>query len=1135
MEWINSYLKKHPIMSEYSKNSHSFSHLTKTQEALLAIGYVKSYKKPLMIVKENEQQASELIQEIIRMNHELNVVYYSQEESLRVEAITQSEVLRAQRIQALYQIITNNYDICVTHAVASVRKISPHDVLKETIIPLEVGQDLPLEQLTKRLDQMGYTRAKYVEQPFTYALRGGVCDVYSVQMENPLRIEFFDTEIDSMRTFDSATQQSIEAVKQAEIIFAQDIILDEETCQNLAAKLIIKETDDESRYDLEVILEMLKMGNYDINMYPLLYHWDEYETIFEYCDTAKKSISTIEGFKRTLRQNEEDVFQFVEDHYNDSVYIESSKIYASMNPYLEQETIQYTHEYQSSDDVVIPWHQANIISDNLNETVLWLKKEAITQKVILALDSESMETMINTLISMNVSYQLETQQPQKNGIYIVYSEIETGFILDDIQTMVLTKTELFQYARKRFKYDNKFSKAETLNQLQDLDTFDYVVHRQYGIGKYMGIETKEIDGIQKDFMRIMYRDGDELFVPLEQFTLVRKYLSSHATAVRLSKLGSKSWEKSKEKIQKDVAEVADRLVALYATRMKSKGHAFSPDNDYQRQFESEFKYDLTKDQEVAIQEIKADMESELPMDRLLCGDVGFGKTEVAIRAAFKAFVDGKQVAFLCPTTILSAQHTRTLRKRFENYPIRVEVLNRFVSDKEAKAIVADVKAGKVDILVGTHRLLSKDIKFHDLGLLIIDEEQRFGVEHKERIKEFKVSVDVLSLSATPIPRTLQMSLIGLRSLSQLNTPPSNRLPVMTYVIEKNKKTLHDIMIKELNRDGQVFYLFNNVEQIYEVANSIARAIPQSKVAVVHGQMDRYEIEDVMMQFIAKEVNVLVCTTIIETGIDIPNANTIIVENAHRFGLSQLYQIKGRVGRSDRLAYAYFVVPEKKGLSEVAQKRLQAIKEFTQLGSGYKIAMRDLTIRGAGELLGGNQSGFIDTVGIDLYIELLKEAIDERQGTKTQPLKDTESYNLKIDAYLPDKFTSDDGEKLDLYQQIYQIETLDELKTFNEMVVDRYGQLPNAVTMLLEKKRLELFLNDERIKSFKERMNKVEVSFTEEYSSRIDGIKLFELISEKSSEINVKYVSQSIKISMPMYDEWVEDLIYILENMKEKSE
>ena len=699
--------------------------------------------------------------------------------------------------------------------------------------------------------------------------------------------------------------------------------------------------------------------------------------------------------------------------------------------------------------------------------------------------------------------------------------------------MAYSSKEIFNQVIKKGRYERQFQVAQSLTGIADLKKGDYVVHRQYGVGRYLGLETKEVNHRQKDFIHIAYRNDDVLLVPLEQFKLLRKFVSSEGVSVKLNKLGGSEWSKTKNRIKESVNDIADQLIALYKEREAKQGFAFSPDNDYMKQFESEFPYQLTQDQEVAIKEVKTDMESTHPMDRLLSGDVGFGKTEVAIRAAFKAIIDNKQVVFLCPTTVLSQQHYRTFTERFKNYPVNIGLLNRFVTPDQQRKTIAQTKTGQIDILIGTHRVLSKDVRFKDLGLLVIDEEQRFGVEQKERIKTMKVNVDVLSLSATPIPRTLQMSLVGIRSLSQLNTPPSNRLPVVTHIVEKNPKLIEDLISREIARNGQVFYLYNKVDQIYNVAFKIQQAFPDIVVAAAHGQMDREEIEEVMMAFTRGEIQVLVCTTIVETGIDIPNANTMIIDQADRFGLAQLYQIKGRVGRSDRLAYAYLMIDPMKQLSEIATKRLEAIKEFTQLGSGYKIAMRDLTIRGAGEILGGSQSGFINTVGIDLYIELLNEALLEKQGQQVP--KQAKPLNIEeVETYIPDNYTADASLKIELYQKIDKISSMKQLEKFYQESEDRYGSFPNSVNLLLEKKQLELMLADEIIEDFKDKNKVATVIFTKEFSSQIDGVKFFETVNKISKDINLKYLKGMIRLDIEKQRGWLSELVTVLNAIKEEN-
>ncbi|AMC94594.1 transcription-repair coupling factor [Erysipelothrix larvae] len=1129
MNWLRHYLENHQTVLDFLSKKKEASHLDLIQEAMLYVGSWVQTQQPIFVVKENQQQAQALIEMIKEIDASINGVLFMHEDSLRIEALAHSEEARLARVSALYSIITDDYDICVTHTAAIMRKMSPKQVLLDSLLNLKIGSEISLKTLQERLIQLGYTKVKYVDKPFTFAIRGGVCDVFSGQYDNPIRIELFDIEVDSLRFFDVETQTSIQTLQEATIIFASEILIDDSILDHVISHLytISDTVNDELKNEIQTQISFLIARQYEPSMYPLLASWQSYETIMNLAPNMCV-FSTLEGMQHFAKTLMEDVVEFIQERHGLNLLPLEYDVYSELKESWYENSYRI-HDYQSHNELNVPWHRAEVVATNLIDMVDWMHKESEHRTFLISLPEKERKQFISILVERTGTFDLydEVIQP---GIFITEDSMDIGLEFDDLNLSYYTIRELYQYHQKRYRYDSKFTKAEALNSVLDLDELDYVVHRQYGIGRYMGIATKEIDGIHKDFMKIRYQGGDELFVPIEQFHLVRKYFSSNAISVRLSKLGSNAWRKNQERIQQNVEEVAKRLVDLYTTRMKAEGFAYSKDSKYQEDFENAFMYDLTVDQKEAIEEIKIDMETPKPMDRLLCGDVGFGKTEVSIRAAFKAVSDHKQVAFLCPTTILSQQHYRTFKDRFKEFPVVIEVLNRFVSDKKARDILKRVHSGDVDILIGTHRILSKDVKFKDLGFLIIDEEQRFGVEHKERIKELKVSVDVLSLSATPIPRTLQMSLVGLRSLSQLNTPPSNRLPVMTYVIEKDEKTLFDIMRKELNREGQVFYLFNDTQHLYAIANTIRDELDTS-VGVVHGQMDRNEIEDVMIRFVEKEISVLVCTTIIETGIDIPNANTIIVDNAHKFGLSQLYQIKGRVGRSDRLAYAYFVVPSKKSLTEVASKRLQAIKEFTQLGSGYKIAMRDLTIRGAGELLGDNQSGFIDTVGIDLYIEMLREAIDKEKGIERKPQEETVS--LHLDGYLPEHFANDDSEKLEIYQELSMVTDFDKLNAFKHRMEDRYGSLPHAVEMLLEKKRLEIFLSDPRVKSFKEYVNRVELTYSEEFSERIDGMHLFEIISNRSLDIKIKYLNKSITIILPLDLDWSDELLYIMEHIKEK--
>ena len=719
------------------------------------------------------------------------------------------------------------------------------------------------------------------------------------------------------------------------------------------------------------------------------------------------------------------------------------------------------------------------------------------------------------------------------GINLYVGKLASGLELIEEKVVILTAYELFGEVNvSKTKYF-RFKDAKTLRNFQELNVGDYVVHDSYGIGQYLGIKTLDVKGYHKDYLYVAYAGDDTLYIPVEQFKMIRKYASADGKVPMIHALGSSKWTKAKQKAKNKIDDIADRLIELYAKRMSSPGFAFSKDNELQIDFENQFGYALTADQQRSVDEIKLDMEKPQPMDRLLCGDVGFGKTEVALRGAFKAILDHKQVAFLCPTTILSMQHFKTATERFKNFPVEIALLNRFTSSKEKKRILKEVKEGKIDLLIGTHRILSKDVAFNDLGLLVIDEEQRFGVKQKEKIKEYRETIDVLSLSATPIPRTLQMSLMGIRGLSKIDTPPKNRLPVQTYVVEKNNTLIKQVIERELARDGQVFYLYNRTDQIANVAYKISSTVPNAKVAIGHGQMDKNELEDVMLRFMNKEFNVLICTTIIETGIDIPNANTMIVEDADKFGLAQLYQIRGRVGRSERGAYAYLLYKKDKSIQDDALKRLKAIKEFTELGSGYKIAMRDLSIRGSGDILGGKQAGFIDDIGFEMYMKILQDAINVRMHKDEKPEEEVKNLNVSVDGYIPDDYVESDYEKLELYQRLDKAKTMSELNSLKAEFDDYYGNLPEAILTLIEKRKLEILSHYSIIEDIKDSGKQLEIIFSPNAFETISGDKLFLLANQLFTKPAFKSLDNKITIKINKHDQWLNRLNEFIETLSKK--
>ena len=666
----------------------------------------------------------------------------------------------------------------------------------------------------------------------------------------------------------------------------------------------------------------------------------------------------------------------------------------------------------------------------------------------------------------------------------------------------------------------------------ELAVGDYVVHVNHGVGVYQGMETLEINGVHQDYMSIHYQDGGHLFVPVHQIKLVQKYVSSDAKVPKLNKLGSSEWAKTKRKVETKIEDIADELIELYAKRDAEKGYAFSKDTVEQKEFEDAFPYSETQDQLRSIEEIKADMQKDKPMDRLLVGDVGYGKTEVAMRAVFKALMDGKQAAVLVPTTILAEQHYENFVQRFADYPFKIGLLSRFRTKKEQQETIEGLQKGQVDVVIGTHRVLSKDVNFLDLGLLVVDEEQRFGVKHKERLKQLKSQVDVLTLTATPIPRTLHMSMLGVRDLSVIETPPSNRYPVQTFVMEQQGITIKDGIERELARGGQVFYLYNRVETIEKKADELRQLVPEARVGVIHGQMSETTLENILYQFIEGEYDVLVTTTIIETGVDIPNVNTLFIENADHMGLSQLYQLRGRVGRSNRIAYAYLMYQPDKTLTEVGEKRLQAMRDFTELGSGFKIAMRDLSIRGAGNLLGKQQHGFIDSVGFDLYSQMLSEAVLKKQGKAVPTMEDSVEIDLQVDAYIPATYIQDERQKIEMYKRIRSI---DSMETYHELLddfIDRFGEFPDEVSYLLEIGMLKYFAEQLSITSIKKKQHSIIVSIAQPVAQQLEGVAIFEALGPVKLPAQVTKKGTTLQVLLNVTNQptdlWLEQIKIFLE-------
>lgn len=1142
MKKIIQILKNNPAYLALMKEKGEIIVSHASDEAILIASAFFTSPKTMLIVKDNQYQAQLLYQELYPLLNN-KVVYFPCDESLRIEALASSQELMGERIHALFKLCENEPVIVICHTHSYIRYIPNKDLFIKNTLVLKTGMIIEPVELREHLIHSGYQLIQRVDEPFYYAKRGGVIDVYSIQYDNPIRIEFFDDEIESIRFFDKNTQKSLEKISEVKILPATDLLYDEvelRTVINQIEELKDQTHCDDYQDDLEeeisIDIESLKSHDYSTRLYQYLGLFHSSTTLLSYFDDVLFITSSYEKIKTTYNQYIEETFFYAHELQSVGKMIKGLSLYQDLDSILKKKQIDFVDFRTKDSQISFLTREIQLSLLNEKQLIQQIKDYLIQNKILMCLDnSHQIQMMVDLLEENHLSYTMVGNEEKiYKGINIYLGNLKTGMDFYEERVILLTETELFKVNSQKKKGYIKYKDAKIINDYTELNIGDYVVHDTHGIGQYMGIKTLETRGTKKDYLYIAYKGNDTLYIPVENFKLVRKYASRDGKPPKIHALNSTEWQKTKQRVRNKVDDLADKLIALYAARMKQPGFAYPKDDALQIQFEEGFGYELTPDQAEAVKEIKADMELPRPMDRLLCGDVGFGKTEVALRACFKAILANKQVAFLCPTTILSSQHYHTMVERFAAFPVNIALLNRFTTTNQRKQILSDLKEGKIDLLVGTHRILSKDVEFKDLGLLCIDEEQRFGVRQKEKIKEIRKTIDVLTLTATPIPRTLQMSLMGIRGLSQIETPPLNRLPVQTYVMEKSEQLIKQVIERELGRKGQVFYLYNKTANIESVANQIARMIPQARVAIGHGKMTKEQLEDVMQAFTNKEFDILVCTTIIETGIDIPNANTIVIEDADRFGLAQLYQIKGRVGRSERLAYAYLLYAKHKQMNEEASKRLKAIKEFAQLGSGYKIAMRDLSIRGSGDILGGEQAGFIDSVGFDMYMKILQEAIDEKTGEK-QEEKEIPTQNVNVEGYIPENYVENDIEKLNLYQRIYKAQHLNEIISLEKDLKDLYGTLPREVRNIVLKRKYEILCTERFIDEVKDVKGDVQLMLTQEFSSHIAGDQLFELVNRLFKKPQLKYMKNEIVIQISTQGQWLPQTIELLNELKKMYE
>ena len=1102
-------------------------------------------KKPgnYAIICSNQYNAQKLYEFLLNFAEEDQIVFFPNDELLRAEALSSSRELLSQRLYALGQLGKPGPKILITHPSGLLRYLPSPKRFQEETLHFKVGDSYDLPSLKEKLVDIGYQGTSHVEKSLQFASRGDILDIYSVSYLDPIRLEFFGDEIESIRFFNPRSQESNKKVEEVSILPASDLFLNDEELTAFAKKgnermqkdcLLLKpESADMLKQNFPIALEDFISKNYRNELYRYYgFALGETHSVLEYFNPDLVFVANKENFQKATNQLYQEASDYLSESFLKGLNLSRLSLYMSPDKaFGEKRNVVYGTSFATSSDaqefLVRP---INVPSRNLAYVIQLIKNYLNdNDSLLISLpDPHQRSTIISFLNDAELPYE-EVEGlslPSETKIGLTSRAVAEGFEIPALRIACLTSAELFGHRSVNTRFTARFKNSQVLRSYEDLRPGDYVVHEHNGIGQFLGVETIEVDGIHRDFLHIAYAANESLYVPLEQFRLVRKYAGREGAAPRLSRLSSGDWKKQKGKIQEKINKLAERLIALYGARAKLRGFSFPEDDDLQRQFEGEFPYELTPDQQKVVDEIKNDMESPEIMDRLVCGDVGFGKTEIAFRAAFKAIDSGKQVAMLVPTTLLARQHFEVAQNRFASFGVRLGLLSRLVSSDEQKKTINGLAKGEIDFVIGTHRLLSKNIAYKDLGLLIIDEEQRFGVEQKEKIKELKKDVDVLTLSATPIPRTLQMSLVGIRPISEINTAPPSRMPIQTYVTPFKQDVADELVEKELARGGQVFYVHNNVETIYNVATKMAKRIPFAKVGVVHGQMDRQESEDVMTQFYDGEINVLVCTSIVENGIDVPNANMIIVEDADRFGLAQLYQIKGRVGRGNRIAYAYLMYKPSKNMNEDASKRLKAIQEFTELGSGYKIAQRDLMIRGAGDILGPEQAGFIDSVGLDLYLKMLNEAVDEKtKGIK--PKERTSRKLFNIDAYIPKQYAND-ADKIELYQELDDVETKKDLDVWTGKMKDIYGKIPAEVALLIQKKRIDILLNSPEFESLDENGKIVDLYLSDLFSSKDGmGYELFNALSGYLEIFRMSYLQKKLRLIMTKREKWLDDLEHIM--------
>lgn len=1077
----------------------------------LAYSLFKDLSRQVLYVASTEYEAKKAYEELSVYLKD-KVSYLGSNEILFYNLDARDRKVDARRLKVFIKLINKDKSVFVTSVDALTRKYMPKKLITDNTFKLKVGRTQDIQELTQKLVDLGYQRVVKVEGFGQFSVRGGIVDIFTLMYDFPLRIEFFDDEIDSIREFDVYSQKSIDKKKSVTITPSRDFIYPKDVTG--AIEKIKSEIRDDTDLDVHKNLERIENREYfdGLENYIDYLYDDQDKSLFEYL--AKDALIYVDDFNRYKER-----FKNVSNEYRDlyllnlergvAIKSQGSMLYSMEDVYYwmqDRKLIVNTHLAKAISDMNmvhnisiecrdIPSYNGKI--DLLVEDIKRLRNSGY--KIIIAAATKDRAKKINTMLNDNgvESFYSDSRNTEikTSQVMVMGVNISHGFLYPSIKYQLITDREMLGNSKagnKKTKKKKIKANSTKIDSFMELKLGDYVVHENSGVGKYTGIEQVSVNGIKRDYIKIIYKGGDNLYVPIDQMDKVQKYIGGDVEKVKLNKLGGQEWSKAKRKVKKEIEDMTQDLLELYSKRKSRKGYKYSKDTIWQTEFEEKFPYQETDDQLKAIKETKKDMESQKAMDRLICGDVGYGKTEVAIRAIFKAVMDNKQVAVLVPTTILAQQHFNTFTERFEDYPIRVEVLSRFKTPKQQREIIADAKKGLVDVLIGTHRIVSKDIAMPRLGLIVVDEEQRFGVKHKEALKKLRVDVDVLTLSATPIPRTLHMSLSGIRDMSIIEEPPQERYPVMTYVTEAKESIIQDEIYRELARGGQVFFVYNRVEGIETIASKIKKLVPEANIGVAHGRMTSSQLENTVLSFLSKEFDVLVCTTIIETGMDIANANTMIIYDADKMGLSQLYQLRGRVGRSNKQGYAYLMYERNKVISEVSEKRLKAIKEFTEFGSGFKVAMRDLEIRGAGDVMGSQQHGHMEVIGYELYVKMLNEAIRKIKGDPVEEVLDVE-IDLTVNAYIPSSYIEDEVTKLEMYKKIAAIDSKEDMYDIQEELEDRFSDIPKETQTLLNIAYIKSLCKTLKINKIKQTGDMIDLeSFTKYQTKEKTG---FDIVME----------------------------------------